>query len=197
MVVRWNPLHQKKSNGFSCPFSLQSFAGVAAYCASKASADMLTKCAAVDLAPFGIRVNAVNPGGVGRVWYNILRLMCLVVVVTNLQKRGGMNDENYAAFLKRSIEVTHPLYSALQVWISRSHINHIHPKPFSFIHISFTVVCFSIGRCQVDRVSLKRQCAVYYGRLHHDWWRKGVFGCTIERHINRKRHSEVSIVTSQ
>lgn len=40
---------------------LQSFAGLGAYCASKAAVDMLTRCAAVDLAPFGIRVNAVNP----------------------------------------------------------------------------------------------------------------------------------------
>ena len=41
---------------------LHSFGGVPAYCASKAAVDMFTKCAAVDLAPFGIRVNAVNPG---------------------------------------------------------------------------------------------------------------------------------------
>jgi len=70
-----------------------SFAGVPSYCASKAAVDMFTKCAAVDLAQFGIRVNAVNPG----------------VVTTELQKRGGLSDEAYATFLKRSIEVTHPL----------------------------------------------------------------------------------------
>ncbi|GBG32074.1 Dehydrogenase/reductase SDR family member 4 [Hondaea fermentalgiana] len=72
---------------------LQSFGGVAAYCASKAAVDMLTDCAAVDLAPKGIRCNTVNPG----------------VIVTELQKRGGLSDEQYAGFLKRSEEVTHPL----------------------------------------------------------------------------------------
>merc|ERR1712129_449614 len=58
---------------------------------------MLTRCASVDLAPFGIRVNSVNPG----------------VVMTNLQKTGGMSDEAYKGFIQRSIEVTHPLASAL------------------------------------------------------------------------------------
>lgn len=38
---------------------LQSFGGTASYCASKAAVDMLTRCASVDLAPFGIRVNSV------------------------------------------------------------------------------------------------------------------------------------------
>ena len=76
---------------------LQSFGGTASYCCSKAAVDMLTRCASVDLAPFGIRVNSVNPG----------------VVITNLQKTGGMSDDAYEAFVKRSIEVTHPLASAL------------------------------------------------------------------------------------
>jgi NAD(P)-dependent dehydrogenase (short-subunit alcohol dehydrogenase family) len=76
---------------------LQSFANVPAYCASKAAVDMLTKCAAVDLAPFGIRVNAVNPG----------------VVITPLQQRSGMSDEAYANFIKHSIDNTHPLGKAL------------------------------------------------------------------------------------
>ena len=31
------------------------------------------------------------------------------VVETPLQKRGGMTDEAYAAFLSRSVGVTHPL----------------------------------------------------------------------------------------
>lgn len=72
---------------------LQSFAGTAAYCASKAATDQLTRCSAVDLAQFGIRVNAINPG----------------VVLTELQKRGGQSEDVYANFLKRSREITHPL----------------------------------------------------------------------------------------
>ena len=71
---------------------MQSFGGVMAYCASKAAVDHMTRCAAVDLAPLGIRVNAVNPG----------------VTRTELQKRGGQDDATYAAFLERS-KVTHPL----------------------------------------------------------------------------------------
>lgn len=60
---------------------IQSFAGVTSYCVSKAAVDMLTKCASLDLAPFGIRVNSVNPG----------------LVTTELQKRGGMTDAAYEA----------------------------------------------------------------------------------------------------
>lgn len=75
----------------------QAFGGTAAYCASKAAVDQLTRCASVDLAPLGIRVNAVNPG----------------VVVTELQKRGGMDASAYDNFLQRSAEVTHPLGTAL------------------------------------------------------------------------------------
>jgi NAD(P)-dependent dehydrogenase (short-subunit alcohol dehydrogenase family) len=71
---------------------LRSFAGVLAYCVSKAGMDHLTRCAALEMAPFGVRVNAVNPG----------------VTVTNLHRRGGMNDTQYAAFLDRAKE-THPL----------------------------------------------------------------------------------------
>jgi NAD(P)-dependent dehydrogenase (short-subunit alcohol dehydrogenase family) len=71
---------------------LRSFAGVSAYCASKAAIDHLTRCAALDWAPHGIRVNAVNPG----------------VTVTNLHRRGGMDEARYAEFLERS-KTTHPL----------------------------------------------------------------------------------------
>jgi NAD(P)-dependent dehydrogenase (short-subunit alcohol dehydrogenase family) len=70
----------------------RSFPGVLAYCVSKAGLDQLTRCAALELAPKGIRVNAVNPG----------------VVVTNLHRAGGMSDEAYAAFLEHS-QTTHPL----------------------------------------------------------------------------------------
>lgn len=71
---------------------LRSFAGVLAYCVSKSGMDQLTRCAALEMAPFGVRVNCVNPG----------------VTITNLHKRGGMNEAQYAAFLERSKE-THPL----------------------------------------------------------------------------------------
>jgi NAD(P)-dependent dehydrogenase (short-subunit alcohol dehydrogenase family) len=40
----------------------QSFPGCATYCMSKAALDQLTRCASVDLAKYGIRVNSVNPG---------------------------------------------------------------------------------------------------------------------------------------
>ena len=71
---------------------LRSFPGVLAYCSSKAGVDHLTRCAAIELAPKGVRVNAVNPG----------------VTVTNLHRRSGMGETQYAAFLERSKE-THPL----------------------------------------------------------------------------------------
>jgi NAD(P)-dependent dehydrogenase (short-subunit alcohol dehydrogenase family) len=71
---------------------LRAFAGVLAYCVSKAAVDHLTRCAALELAPHGVRVNAVNPG----------------VTVTNLHRRSGMGESQYAAFLERSRE-THPL----------------------------------------------------------------------------------------
>lgn len=75
----------------------QSFAGCVTYCMSKAAVDQLTRCSSVDLAPFGIRVNAVNPG----------------VIETNLQKTGGLSDEQYEAFVKRSIDHTHPIAASL------------------------------------------------------------------------------------
>jgi len=71
---------------------LRAFPGVLAYCVSKAGVDQLTRCAALELAPHGVRVNAVNPG----------------VVITNLHRRSGFDDAKYAAFLERSKE-THPL----------------------------------------------------------------------------------------
>src|SRR5881409_2122631 len=71
---------------------LRAFPGVFAYCVSKAAVDQLTRCAALELAAKGVRVNAVNPG----------------VVVTEIHKRGGMSEDAYAAFLEHSKQ-THPL----------------------------------------------------------------------------------------
>lgn len=57
----------------------QAFAGCVTYCMSKAAIDQLTRCASVDLAKHGIRVNAVNPG----------------VIETNLQKVGNDYLQKY------------------------------------------------------------------------------------------------------
>ncbi|MDH3492683.1 MAG: SDR family oxidoreductase [Acidobacteriota bacterium] len=70
----------------------RAFPNLLAYCVSKAGIDQLTRCAALELAVYGIRVNAVNPG----------------VVVSNLHKRSGMDDKRYAEFLEHS-KSTHPL----------------------------------------------------------------------------------------
>src|SRR4030095_7522259 len=71
---------------------LRAFPGVLAYCVSKAGVDRLTRCSARELAAKGVRVNAVNPG----------------VVVTEIHRRGGMTEEQYAGFLEHSKE-THRL----------------------------------------------------------------------------------------
>lgn len=71
---------------------IRSFAGVLAYNMSKAALDQFTQCVALELADRGVRVNSVNPG----------------VIVTNIHKRGGMDEAAYAAFLEHS-KSTHAL----------------------------------------------------------------------------------------
>ncbi|CAN5705853.1 3-oxoacyl-[acyl-carrier-protein] reductase [soil metagenome] len=78
---------------------LRAFPNVLAYCVSKAAIDQLTRCSALELAPKGIRVNAVNPG----------------VVVTNLHKRGGMEEEKYKDFLENS-KKKHPVGRVGEAW---------------------------------------------------------------------------------
>jgi NAD(P)-dependent dehydrogenase (short-subunit alcohol dehydrogenase family) len=87
-------LVERKGNivNVSSVTGLRAFPNVLAYCASKAAVDHLTRAAALELAPKGVRVNAVNPG----------------VVVTELHRRGGMDEKAYAEFLERS-KSTHPL----------------------------------------------------------------------------------------
>jgi NAD(P)-dependent dehydrogenase (short-subunit alcohol dehydrogenase family) len=70
----------------------RSFPGVLAYCASKSAVDQLTRCAALELAEKGVRINAINPG----------------VVVSNLHRAGGLDEEAYKGFLEHS-KSTHPL----------------------------------------------------------------------------------------
>ena len=67
------------------------FLNVGPYCVAKAGLDMLTQCLALELAPHGIRVNAINPG----------------VVVTNLHN-AAKAVADYPAFLERG-KSTHPL----------------------------------------------------------------------------------------
>ena len=70
---------------------LRPYANLAAYCVSKAAVEMYTRCAALDFAPFGVRVNAVAPG----------------VVVTELHTVTAAVAD-YAAFLERG-KATHPI----------------------------------------------------------------------------------------
>ncbi len=70
---------------------LRPYGGLMAYCVSKAAVDMFTRCVALELAPQGVRVNAVNPG----------------VVVTELHTVSDAVPD-YDAFLERS-KSTHPI----------------------------------------------------------------------------------------
>jgi len=87
-------LKESKGNivNVSSVTGIRAFPGILSYCVSKAALDHLTRCSGLELAPFGVRVNAVNPG----------------VVVTNLHRAGGMKEEQYSNFLEHS-KSTHPL----------------------------------------------------------------------------------------
>jgi len=71
---------------------VRAFPNVLAYCVSKAGVDQLTRCAALELGPKGVRINAVDPG----------------VVLTNLHRTSGMGEEAYGKFLEHS-KTTHPI----------------------------------------------------------------------------------------
>lgn len=87
-------LRERKGNvvNVSSVTGTRAFPGVLAYCVSKAALDQLTRCLALELAPEGVRVNAVNPG----------------VVRTGLHLSGGMDEATYAKFVEHST-TTHPL----------------------------------------------------------------------------------------
>lgn len=70
----------------------RAFPNVLAYCCSKAAVDQFVMCTSLELAPKGVRINAVNPG----------------VTRTNLHRRSGMSEADYAAFVERS-KTTHPI----------------------------------------------------------------------------------------
>ncbi|KAM9858237.1 3-oxoacyl-[acyl-carrier-protein] reductase FabG [Aulostomus maculatus] len=70
----------------------RSFPGVLPYCMSKAAIDQFTKCIALELAPKQVRVNSVCPG----------------VIVTDVHKRAGLDEDQYTQFLSRCKQ-THAL----------------------------------------------------------------------------------------
>ncbi|XP_055855176.1 3-oxoacyl-[acyl-carrier-protein] reductase FabG-like [Episyrphus balteatus] len=80
--------HLIKSKGnvvnVSSVTGIRSFPYVLSYCVSKAALDQFTKCVALEMAQHNVRVNSVNPG----------------TVVTEIHKRGGMDEKSYAEFLK-------------------------------------------------------------------------------------------------
>ena len=60
----------------SCDRGSNPEAGLVGYCMTKAGVEMLTKASAMELAPFGIRVNCVAPG----------------TIDTNLYRFAGLNE---------------------------------------------------------------------------------------------------------
>lgn len=70
----------------SCTQGSRPNTGTIGYCMTKAGLEMLTKCSALELAPLGIRVNAVSP----------------TVIDTNLYRYTGMSETEYQNFKKRA-----------------------------------------------------------------------------------------------
>ncbi|XP_023676413.1 3-oxoacyl-[acyl-carrier-protein] reductase FabG [Paramormyrops kingsleyae] len=70
----------------------RSFPGVLAYCMSKSAIDQFTRCIALELSTKQVRVNSVCPG----------------VIITEVHKRAGLDEEQYAKFLEKSKQ-THAL----------------------------------------------------------------------------------------
>lgn len=71
---------------------LRAAANLLAYCMSKSALDQFTRCVALELAPKGVRVNAVNPGS----------------IITDLHYTFGRRAESYEEFLAE-INSKHPL----------------------------------------------------------------------------------------
>jgi NAD(P)-dependent dehydrogenase (short-subunit alcohol dehydrogenase family) len=70
----------------SCMNGSRPSAGTIGYCMTKAGLEMLTKSSALELAPLGIRVNAVSPA----------------TLDTNLYRYTGMTESEYQLFKKRA-----------------------------------------------------------------------------------------------
>lgn len=74
---------------------VQASAGLSAYCASKAAVDMLTKTAAIELGPHGVRVNALAPGTTTTrmtAWTQLAGIEGAVAGATPLGRLGQVED---------------------------------------------------------------------------------------------------------
>ncbi|KAK3088342.1 hypothetical protein FSP39_017905, partial [Pinctada imbricata] len=69
--------------------------GVAVYCMSKAAMDSYTECLALELAPFGVRVNSINPG-------------TIVSMIARREHSKYQDDKDYEKFLETQVS-RHPL----------------------------------------------------------------------------------------
>ena len=82
--------HLAERNGcivnVSSTYGSRANAGTIGYSMTKAGLEMLTKCSALELAPLGIRVNAVSPS----------------IMDTNFYRYTGITEAEYAAFKKRA-----------------------------------------------------------------------------------------------
>ncbi len=76
-----------------CSLAPYSTCTSTSYSVSKAGVDMLTKRLAQELAPQGIRVNAINPG----------------VVTSNIWQKAGTKKEDYLRWKKEIAHLKHPL----------------------------------------------------------------------------------------
>lgn len=88
--------HLIKSKGnivnISSIAGLRAFPGVSVYCMTKAALDQFTRCLALELAPQGVRVNAVNPA----------------YITSNFRSSLGMDEAAEQQYLERVIK-THPI----------------------------------------------------------------------------------------
>jgi NAD(P)-dependent dehydrogenase (short-subunit alcohol dehydrogenase family) len=74
---------------------VQAAAGLAAYCGSKAAVDQITRVAAIELGPHGIRVNALAPGTTATrmtAWTNLPGVEDAVTAATPLGRLGRTED---------------------------------------------------------------------------------------------------------
>lgn len=86
--------------------AIQPSAGMSAYCAAKAGVVMLSQCAAMELGPFGIRVNSIGPGLIDTpatgTFFAVPAIVEAFVAATTVGRSGTVEDvAALAAFFSR------------------------------------------------------------------------------------------------